>query len=159
MQTEFSFTLPRGYIDPEGNLHREGVMRLATAYDEIVPMKDVRVQNNPGYLVIILFSRVITKLGDLTHINPKVIEGLFSADLAFLQGFYQRINQNGHSRVGVTCPHCEAKFDFEEVAFIAYYLHWPYEQIMGLDHLERQRWVSEVSKINQQMNDAAKGES
>jgi hypothetical protein len=113
LQTEFPFTLPRGYVDAEGNLHREGVMRLATAFDEIAPMKDVRVQNNPGYLVIILFSRVITKLGDLTHINPKVMEGLFSADLAFLQDFYQRINQNGHSRVGVTCPHCEAKFEVE----------------------------------------------
>ena len=88
-------------------------MRLATAFDEIAPMKDSRVQNNPGYLVIILFSRVITKLGDLTHINPKVIEGLFSADLAFLQDFYQRINQNGHSRAGVTCLHCEAKFGVE----------------------------------------------
>ncbi|HEV2381678.1 MAG TPA: phage tail assembly protein [Terriglobia bacterium] len=113
LQTEFPFTLPRGYLDPEGNVHREGVMRLATAFDEIAPMKDSRVQNNPGYLVVILFSRVITKLGDLTHINPKVIEGLFSADLAFLQDFYQRINQNGHSRAGITCPHCEAKFDVE----------------------------------------------
>lgn len=112
-QTEFPFTLPRGYVDTEGTLHREGVMRLATAYDEVAPMKDPRVQANPGYLVIILFSRVITKLGDLTHINPKVIEGLFSADLAFLQNFYRRINENGHSRVDVTCPQCEAKFEME----------------------------------------------
>lgn len=113
LQTEFPFTLPRGYVDPEGNLHREGVMRLATANDEIAPMKDPRVQANPGYLVIILFSRVITRLGELTHINPKVIEGLFSVDLAFLQDFYRQINENGHSRVGVTCPHCETKFDVE----------------------------------------------
>ena len=88
-------------------------MRLSTAYDEIAPMKDPRVQTNPGYLVIILLARVITKLGDLTNINPKVIEGLFSADLAFLQDFYRRINENGHSRVGATCPHCEAKFELE----------------------------------------------
>jgi hypothetical protein len=113
MQTEFPFTLPRGYLDSEGNLHREGVMRLSTAFDEVGPMKDPRVQTNPGYLVIILLSRVITKLGDLTHINPKVIEGLFSADLAFLQDFYRRINENGHSRVGVMCPHCESKFEVE----------------------------------------------
>jgi hypothetical protein len=112
-QTEFPFTLPRGYIDSDGNLHREGVMRLATAFDEVAPMKDPRVQTNPGYLVIILLSRVVIRLGDLTHINPKVMEGLFSADLAFLQDFYRRINENGHSRVGVTCPQCEARFELE----------------------------------------------
>ena len=113
LQTEFSFTLPRGYVDAEGNLHRTGVMRLATAYDEIAPMKDPRVQANPGYLVIILLSRVITKLGDLAHINPKVIEGLFSADLAYLQDLYRRINETGQNRLAVTCPHCEQMFEVE----------------------------------------------
>ena len=113
MQTEFPFVLPRGYLDAEGTLHREGVMRLATANDEIAPMKDPRVQTNPGYLVVILLSRVITRLGELSAVNPKIIEGLFSADLAYLQDFYRHINENGHSRVGVTCPHCEGKFDVE----------------------------------------------
>jgi hypothetical protein len=113
LQTEFPFALPRGYVDAEGNLHREGVMRLATAYDEIAPMKDPRVQANPGYLVIILLSRVITRLGELTHINPKVIEGLFAADLAYLQDFYRRINENGHNRLAVSCPHCEKAFEVE----------------------------------------------
>jgi hypothetical protein len=113
LQTEFPFRLPRGYVDQEGSLHREGVMRLATAYDEIMPMKDPRVQANPGYLVVILFSRVITKLGDLEQINPKVIEGVFSADLAYLQDFYRRINENGHDRLAVTCPHCEKEFEVE----------------------------------------------
>lgn len=115
LQTEFPFTLPCGYVDSEGNLHREGAMRRATAYDEIVPMKDPRVQSNPGYLVIILLSRVITRLGDLTHINPKVIEDLFAADLAFLQDLYQRINDSGHSRLAVTCPHCQGAFEVETV--------------------------------------------
>ena len=113
VQTEFPFSLPRGYLDPEGVTHRQGAMRLATAQDEILPMKDPRVQTNPGYLVIILLSRVIVRLGDLTHINPKVIEGLFSADLAFLQDFYRRINETGHNRVNVTCPNCESKFELE----------------------------------------------
>ncbi len=113
MQTEFPFTLPRGYVDAEGNVHREGVMRLATAFDEVGPMKDPRVQSNPGYLLIILLARVITKLGDLTVINPKVIEGLFSSDLAFLQEIYRAINQNGHSRVAVTCHNCDAHFEVE----------------------------------------------
>lgn len=113
IQTEFSFTLPRGYLDTEGNLHRDGIMRMATAYDEIAPMKDPRVQANPGYLVIILLSRVIKKLGDLEHINPKAIEGLFSGDLAYLQDFYRRINENGHNQMPVTCPHCENTFNVE----------------------------------------------
>jgi hypothetical protein len=113
VQTEFPFTLPRGYLDSEGNVHQEGMMRLSTAFDEVAPMKDPRVQTNPGYLVIILLSRVITKLGDLSHVNPKVIEGLFSADLAYLQDFYRRVNENGHSRMSVTCPHCETKFEVE----------------------------------------------
>lgn len=113
LQTEFSFSLPRGYVDSEGNLHREGVMRLATAYDEIAPMKDPRVKANPGYLVIILLSRVIISLGDLQNINPKVMEGLFSADLAFLQDFYRRINEVGHNRINVACPYCERDFEVE----------------------------------------------
>jgi hypothetical protein len=113
METEFAFTLPRGYVDSEGTVHAEGVMRLATAYDEIAPMKDPRVQTNPGYLVVILLSRVIKKLGSLTHINPKVIEELYAADLAFLQDFYRRVNENGHTRLEVMCPHCQGNFQVE----------------------------------------------
>jgi hypothetical protein len=113
LQTEFPFTLPRGYLDAEGNTHSEGVMRMATAFDEIAPMKDPRVQANPGYLVIILLSRVITKLGELEHITPKTVESLFSADLAYLQDFYVRVNENGHNHLAVTCPHCEKEFDVE----------------------------------------------
>ena len=113
LQTEFPFTLPRGYVDSEGNVHREGVMRLATAYDEVIPMKDPRVQANPGYLVIILLARVVTRLGELTQINPKVIEGLFSADLAFLQDLYRRLNEEGLNQMAVSCPHCEQKFEVE----------------------------------------------
>lgn len=112
-QTEFPFLLPQGYVDAEGTLHREGIMRLSTAYDEIAPMRDPRVQANPGYLVIILLSRVITQLGSVQSITPKLIEGLFSGDLIFLQDFYQRINQNGHSRLQVTCPHCQGEFQVE----------------------------------------------
>ena len=116
LQTEFPFTLPCGYVDQEGNLHREGVMRMATAYDEIAPLRDPRVQTNPGYLVLILLSRVITRLGTLQHINPKVIESLFAADLAYLQDFYQRINTSGHSRLLVACPHCQGEFEVETVS-------------------------------------------
>ena len=113
LQTEFTFTLPVGYRDAEGNLHREGVMRLATAFDEIVPLKDPRVQNNPAYLLIILLARVITRLGSLEYINPKIIEELFASDLAYLQDFYRRINENGHGRVRTQCPHCEQEFELE----------------------------------------------
>ena len=113
LQTDFPFQLPRGFPDSGGALHRDGSMRMATAFDEIAPMKDPRVQNNPGYLVLILLSRVVTKLGDLTHINPKVMEGLYTVDLIYLQDMYRRINQVGHTRIGVTCPHCESGFEVE----------------------------------------------
>ena len=113
LQTEFPFTLQHGYVDGEGNIHKDGVMRLATANDEIAPMKDPRVQSNPAYLVIILLSRVITKLGELDHVSPKVIENLFSADLAYLQEMYLRTNLNGHNRLAICCPQCEANFEVE----------------------------------------------
>jgi hypothetical protein len=111
--TEFAFTLPHGFVDTEGALHRDGMMRMATAYDEIAPLKDPRVQSNPGYLVLILLARVVTRLGSLEQINPKLIESLFAADLAFLQDLYSRINGNGHSRVLVACPHCQGEFEVE----------------------------------------------
>jgi len=113
LQTEFEFNLPRGYVDREGNLHKKGVMRLATAIDEIAPLRDPRVRANQPYLTIILLSRVITKLGDLRDINPGVVENLFTADLTYLQDFYQRINQEGSSTISVTCPECEAEFEVD----------------------------------------------
>jgi hypothetical protein len=113
LQTEFPFVLPMGYVDGEGNLHKEGTMRLATAFDEIAPLKDPRVHSNSAYLLIILLSRVITKLGSLEHINPKTMEGLFAADLAYLQDLYRRLNENGHNRIRTQCPHCERDFEVE----------------------------------------------
>jgi len=113
LQTEFNFELPRGYVDAAGTLHRDGVMRMATAFDEIAPLKDPRVLSNPGYLLIILLSRVVTRLGSVDHINPKVIEGLFAADLAYLQELYIRVNGNGHTRIRTNCPHCQQQFEVE----------------------------------------------
>jgi hypothetical protein len=113
LRTEFDFTLPKGYIDDTETVHAEGAMRLATAADEILPMKDPRVQANPAYLVVILLSRVITRLGTLDSVNPKVIEGLFASDLAYLQEFYNRINENGTSTIRVLCPRCDHRFEAE----------------------------------------------
>ena len=114
-QTEVEFILPKGYVDEEGTLHREGVMRLATAADEILPMKDPRVQANPAYLTIILLSRVITRLGSVPAVTPKVIERLFAADLAYLQAFYRRINDQGNGMIHATCPKCEHRFEVDPV--------------------------------------------
>src|SRR5262245_58842530 len=113
LQTEYPFTLPLGYVDAEGTLHREGTMRLATAFDEIAPLKDPRVHSNPAYLLVILLARVVTRLGSLQQVNPKVMEGLFAADLAALEELYKRINQNGHGLVRAQCPRCEHEFDVE----------------------------------------------
>jgi hypothetical protein len=113
-QTEFPFTLPHGLVEPDGRgVHRDGTMRLATAFDEIEPLKDPRVRANPAYLVVILLARVITRLGDLEYINTGVIEHLYAADLAYLQDFYQRINLTGSLRSSVDCPHCNGAFDVE----------------------------------------------
>lgn len=110
-QTEIEFTLPKGYVDGDGELHRDGVMRLATAADEILPLKDPRVQQNPAYLTVIVLARVIVRLGAVPAINTKVIEGLFASDLSYLQGLYERLNGdedpeptvdgNGHDAVAL----------------------------------------------------------
>lgn len=115
IQTEFEFTLPRGYADKEGNLHRDGLMRLANARDEILPFEDYRVKRNRAYLVVILLSRVIGRLGTLRgeEINPAVIESLYAADLTYLQDFYRRINEDGSAAVPVSCPSCGTDFDME----------------------------------------------
>lgn len=113
LETKFEIILPMGYVDESGTLHKEGTMRLATAADEILPMKDPRVQQNPAYLSVILLSRVVTRLGDLKMITPKVIEGLFAGDFAYLQEMYNRINQNGSNVTKAVCPKCEHKFDVE----------------------------------------------
>lgn len=106
-QTEYEFELPRGYADGEGNLHRKGVMRLATAADEIFPLKDPRVMQNEAYLSVIILARVITRLGTLPAVDTSVIENLFAADLNYLQDFYQRINQEEVSGYRAICPHCQ----------------------------------------------------
>ena len=114
-QTEFEFTLPCGYLDREGTLHREGIMRRATAADEILPLKDPRVQKNPAYLVIILLSRVVTRLDGVEQINPGVIENLYATDLAFLQDLYNEINQISNGHLAVTCPQCQYDFEVEKM--------------------------------------------
>lgn len=112
-QTEYEFTLPLGFVDGDGNLHRDGVMRLATAADEILPLKDPRVQSNEAYLTVILLSRVIARLGGVASINPKVIEGLYAADLAYLQELYNRINRTGKASLEASCPKCAHEFAVE----------------------------------------------
>ncbi|GAA0435982.1 hypothetical protein Acor_55420 [Acrocarpospora corrugata] len=111
--TEIEFELPKGYVDAEGTLHRVGVMRLATAADELYPLKDPRVRNWPAYLIVILLARVVVKLGGLPEVNAGVIEGLFSEDLAYLQDLYNRVNGLTPHTVTVTCPHCERSHEAE----------------------------------------------
>jgi hypothetical protein len=113
LQTEFEFTLPRGYVDGEGNLHKQGTMRLATAMDEIAPLRDLRVKSNQAYLAVMLLARVINKLGSLPEVNTGVIENLFSADFAYLQDFYRQINENGTANVSITCPECNKDIEVD----------------------------------------------
>ena len=92
VQTKFEFTLPTGYLDSEGNLHRKGIMRRSRAVDEIDPLKDERVQVNPAYSTIIILARVIVKLGALEEVTPEIIEELFADDLNYLHRFYRQVN-------------------------------------------------------------------
>ncbi|MBN2824208.1 MAG: hypothetical protein JXQ76_02705 [Campylobacterales bacterium] len=110
-KTEFEFVLPKGYLDKNGNIHQKGIMRLATAKDEIAPLQDYRVKNNESYMTVILLSRVITKLGDLKSIDTATIEKLFSVDLDYLQRFYQKINSEDSNVVHLKCPHCDTEFE------------------------------------------------
>jgi hypothetical protein len=110
LRTEFEFELPRGYVDSSGAVHRRGVMRMATARDELVPLVDDRVRENSAYLTVVLLARVVTRLGSVTDIHPGVIENMYASDLAFLQDLYRRINQEGHARAAVNCPACHHEF-------------------------------------------------
>ena len=110
LRTEFTFELPRGYVDDAGTVHHEGTMRLATARDELIPLRDDRVRENSAYLTVVLLGRVVTRIGAITDVHAGVIENLFASDLAFLQDMYRRINSEGHTRAGVACPECGHKF-------------------------------------------------
>jgi len=111
LQTDFEFTLPKGYVDDDGDLHADGRMRLATAADEIKPLKDPRVQTNASYLSVILLSRVITRLGSLDDVTPHVVENLFVSDLDYLQDMYERVNDRGIDAVDAVCPDCGEAFE------------------------------------------------
>ena len=115
-RTEIEFELPCGYLDEDGTLHREGVMRRATAADEILPLKDPRVVKNPAYLIVLLLSRVVTRLGGLPQINPKTIENLYATDLAYLQNLYNEVNRIDGGQQLVVCPQCQHDFAVEAPA-------------------------------------------
>ncbi|MEZ0111532.1 hypothetical protein ABH920_005550 [Catenulispora sp. EB89] len=113
LRTEFDFELPRGYVDDAGTVHRRGTMRLSTARDELVPLRDVRVRENPAYLSVVLLGRVITRLGTLPMVHDGIVENMFASDLAFLQDFYEQINAEGHTLASVTCPNCAEDFEID----------------------------------------------
>jgi hypothetical protein len=113
MQTEIAFTLPKGYVDERGEVHREGTMRLATARDEIEPLRDVAVRQNEAYLSVLLLARTITRLGPLTEVSPAVVEGLYAADFDHLQRLYERINSDGEAVGVLSCPSCAHQFEVD----------------------------------------------
>jgi len=110
LRTEFEFELPRGFVDGDGIVHRQGTMRLATARDELLPLYDARVMENPAFTTVVLLARVVTSLGSVPAVTPNVIENMFASDVAFLQDFYRRVNTEGHTRAAVTCPECSHRF-------------------------------------------------
>ena len=113
VRTEFEFELPLGYLDESGAVQHSGAMRLATARDELVPLVDLRVKENPAYLTVVLLGLVVTRIGSITDVHAGIIERLFASDVAFLQDFYRRINSEGHSRAEVCCPACDTAFEVD----------------------------------------------
>lgn len=110
-QTEYEFDLPKGYLDQEGTLHRHGTMRLATAMDEIMAAKDIRCRQSSDYIPVIIFSRVVIRLGSLNEVTPEVIEAMFTSDFSFLQNMYNTINEGEEPVIRVQCPHCGQYFN------------------------------------------------
>jgi hypothetical protein len=113
MQTEIAFTLPRGYPDARGTVHRDGAMRLATARDEIEPLGELDVRQNQAYLAVLLLARTVTRIGDITDITPALIETMYAADFDHLQRLYERINSNGEAVGVVSCPACSHEFEVD----------------------------------------------
>src|SRR5436190_12952593 len=113
MRTEIPFTLPRGLVDDAGEAHREGTMRLATARDEIEPLRDPEVRRNEAYLSVLLLARTVTRIGDITEITPELIEDLYAADFDHLQRLYERVNTDGESAGVVSCPECAHHFEVD----------------------------------------------
>ena len=173
LHTEHEFTLPIGYLDADGTLHRDGVMRLATAADEILPLKDPRVVKNPAYLIVILLSRVVTRLGTCVADHAEGDRGPVREGPRLPAGPLQRHQPAGRTPRGCDLPALPARVPHggsggrggvlgypleqlhREVAFIAYHLHWPRGDVMTLEHGERRRWVEEISDINRRMNGEA----
>jgi hypothetical protein len=113
VQTEIAFTLPRGYVDESGAVHRDGTMRLATARDEIEPLREVAVRQNQAYLTILLLARTVTRIGTVTDITPDLVERLYAADFDHLQRLYERINSDGEAVGVVSCPSCAHEFEVD----------------------------------------------
>jgi hypothetical protein len=113
LRTQYAFTLPRGYVDASGAVHREGVMRLATARDELEPLRDPAVRENEAYLTVLLLARVILRIGDQTTITPELVEGLYAADFDHLQRLYERINSDSEAVGQVDCPSCGVAFEVD----------------------------------------------
>jgi hypothetical protein len=113
MRTEVDFTLPRGYVDGAGAVHREGTMRLATARDEIEPLREIDVRQNSAYLTVLLLARVVTRIGEITEVTPALVENLYAADFDHLQRLYERINSDGESVGVVSCPQCAHRFEVD----------------------------------------------
>jgi hypothetical protein len=113
LQTHHPFTLPRGYVDPSGSLHADGVMRLATARDEIEPLRDPEVRRNEAYLSVLLLSRTVVRIGEITEVTPNLIQELFAADFDHLQRLYERLNTDERASGSVACPGCSQRFEVD----------------------------------------------
>ncbi len=147
---EFSFSLPKGWLDSEHKLHRKGKLRLTTGKDEIEVQRHPQVMENPDYGVFMMLSRVICQLGDLSTVTSQQLETLFLKDFDYLLDCYEAINQLEEEKFFldgfITYPLDRL---YQEVAFLAFNFHWPLDDILNLEHQERRIWVAEIEKLKQ----------
>jgi hypothetical protein len=116
VRTEVPFTLPVGLLDGRGVVHRDGLMRLATARDELEPLRDAVVRGHAAYLSVLLLARTVTRIGTITEVTPELLESMYAADFDHLQRVYERINAAGDAVGVVDCPHCGRDFEIDLAA-------------------------------------------
>ncbi|MEM6611765.1 MAG: hypothetical protein AAF652_05820 [Cyanobacteria bacterium P01_C01_bin.72] len=90
-QTKFNFSLPVGLLDTASTTHKSGIIRRATGADELALTKNPPTWDNPSYGVLVILSRTIVRLGDLSDITTELLEQLFLPDLNYLLKFYNAI--------------------------------------------------------------------
>ncbi|GAB4137355.1 MAG: hypothetical protein Fur0037_02400 [Planctomycetota bacterium] len=111
VKTEYTFELPKGYVDEKGQTHRKVTLREITGADQEA-MLNPQLRNNPAKMLTALLARVITKLGTLEgrQVDAGVTADMFKSDRDFLILKLKEIDSGPEMDIDVECPDCGKKF-------------------------------------------------